>query len=92
MFVEPQTSSFGAAQFVSDKVVGMATSSEEFWHSFASVLAPPSPLGLFLLTIVSFGLGWLPFVFSQLVVVCLHLAPEASGWADVGVRCVLSKV
>jgi hypothetical protein len=33
VFVDPQASSFGAAQFVSDEVVGMATSTEEFWHS-----------------------------------------------------------
>ncbi len=45
---------------------------------FVSVLAPSSSLGLFLLTIVSLGLDWLSFVFSQLVVFCLQLSPFCS--------------
>jgi hypothetical protein len=46
-------------------------------RAFVSVLVLSLSLGLFLLTIFSFGLGWLSFVFSQLVVFRLHLLPVA---------------
>ena len=48
-------------------------------RAFVSILALSLSLGLFLLTIFSFGLGWLSFVFSQLVVFVfrLHLLPVA---------------
>jgi hypothetical protein len=46
-------------------------------RAFVSILALSLSLGLFLLTIFSFGLGWLSFVFSQLVVFRLHLLPVA---------------